>query len=304
MRILFITATRLGDAVLSTGILNTLLQQYPHACITVACGPVAAGLFQHMPGLDRVVVMQKRRYDLHWLDLWKDCARTRWDMTVDLRGSGVSFFLRSGRRLIMRGGRRPGRRVDHLGAVMGLSPAPLPTVWFNAADQKIAADVLPPSTPGAPVIALGPTANWNGKIWPTARYQPLWQQLAAAYPHARPAIFYGPGPQEAELARPVLNALPHAIDAGGRFAQTETAAMLARCALYVGNDSGLMHLAAAAGTPTLGLFGPSRASEYAPSGPLARWVEAPGPEGHAPIAGLSIERVATAALALLRETQP
>ena len=101
----------------------------------------------------------------------------------------------------------------------------------------------------------------------------------------------------------MLDALPRAIDAGGRFSLTQTAAMLARCALYVGNDSGLMHLAAAAGTPTLGLFGPSRASEYAPTGALARWVEAPGPEGHAPIAGLGVACVADAALALLRPTQ-
>ncbi|MFT8542653.1 glycosyltransferase family 9 protein, partial [Acetobacter sp.] len=107
MRILFITATRLGDAVLSTGILNTLIQQWPDARITVACGPVAAGLFRHMPGLERVLVMHKRRYDLHWLDLWKTCAPTRWDMTVDLRGSIISFALRSGRRFVMRGGRRP-----------------------------------------------------------------------------------------------------------------------------------------------------------------------------------------------------
>lgn len=304
MRILFITATRLGDAVLSTGILNALLQQWPKARITVACGPVAAGLFRHMPGLDQVLVMRKRTYDRHWLDLWKACVPTRWDMTVDLRGSIITFFLRSGHRLVMRGGRRPGRRVEHLGAVLGLSPAPLPTVWLNTADQQVAARIIPPSSSSAPIIALGPTANWSGKIWPTAYYAPLWQQLAAAYPSARPAIFYGPGPQEAALAQPVLEALPDAIDAGGRFELTETAAMLARCALYIGNDSGLMHLAAAAGTPTLGLFGPSRASEYAPSGRVTRWVEAPGPEGHAPIAALSVERVANAALALLRETQP
>ncbi|MCP1241389.1 glycosyltransferase family 9 protein [Acetobacter lambici] len=303
MRILFITATRLGDAVISTGILNTLIRQWPNARITVACGPVAAGLFSHMPGLERVLVMRKRRYDMHWLDLWKACAPTKWDMTVDLRGSVISFALRSGRRLVMRGGRRPGRRVGHLGSLLGLSPAPHPTVWLNEADRQAAADMIPPSSPTAPIIALGPTANWVGKIWPTANYLPLWQQLAATYPHARPAIFYGPGTQEAELARPVLNALPNAINAGGRFALTETAAMLGRCALYIGNDSGLMHLAAAAGTPTLGLFGPSRASEYAPTGAVTHWVEAPGPEGHAPIAGLSVERVASAALALLRQTQ-
>jgi len=47
----------------------------------------------------------------------------------------------------------------------------------------------------------------------------------------------------------------------------ETAAVLARTTLYVGNDSGLMHLAAASGAPTLGLFGPTRDENYAPWGP-------------------------------------
>ena len=45
--------------------------------------------------------------------------------------------------------------------------------------------------------------------------------------------------------------------------------MLRRAALFVGNDTGLMHIAAASGAPTLGLFGPSLASHYGPWGPLA-----------------------------------
>lgn len=299
MRILFITATRLGDAVLSTGLLAYLHQRWPDARFTIACGPVAAGLFSAFPGLERTIVMEKRPYDLHWLDLWKACVPFKWDITVDLRGSAVTFLLRSGRRFIMRGGRRAGARIMHLGNVLNLSPPPLPTVWGSPADRAKAQQIIPDTSP---IIALGPTANWTGKIWPTERYLPLWQRLCTAYPQIRPAIFYGPGEQEAALARPVLQALPHAINAGGHFSLTEVAAMLARCRLYIGNDSGLMHLAAAAGTPTLGLFGPSRASEYAPSGKNARWIAAPGPEGEAPIAGLDVADVATAALSLLKET--
>lgn len=302
MRILFITATRLGDAVLSTGLLAALLHRYPDARFTIACGPVAAGLFQNLPGLERVLVMTKRTHDRHWLDLWKSCVGQKWDMTVDLRGSATTVFLRSRKRLIMRGGRRPGLRLNHLGQLLRLSPPPSPTVWLSEADRATASRMLP--TGSGPIIALGPTANWTGKIWPTDRYLPLWAELARQNPDARPAIFYGPGEQERALALPVLNALPDAIDAGGHFSLTEVAAMLARCRLYIGNDSGLMHLAAAAGTPTLGLFGPSRVSEYAPSGPYTAWVSAPGPEGEAPIAGLSVPVVAQAALTLLAETRP
>ena len=50
MRILFITATRIGDAVLSTGLLAHLIEHHPEARITIACGPVAAPLFSAVPG--------------------------------------------------------------------------------------------------------------------------------------------------------------------------------------------------------------------------------------------------------------
>ena len=101
------------------------------------------------------------------------------------------------------------------------------------------------------------------------------------------------------MAAPVLEALGDAIDLCGRLSLAEVAACLARCALFVGNDSGLMHLAAAAGTPTLGLFGPSRADEYAPAGRCTAFVAAPGTPGSAEIAGLAVEPASQAALWLL-----
>ena len=74
------------------------------------------------------------------------------------------------------------------------------------------------------------------------------------------------------MAAPVLAALPGAIDLVGRLTLPQVAALLSRAALFIGNDSGLMHLAAAAGAPTLGLFGPTPADEYGPCGPRARVV--------------------------------
>lgn len=293
MRILFITATRLGDAVISTGLLNYLIQAHPDARFTVVCGPVAAGLFQRMPQLDRVIVMTKRPYDLHWFDLWKQCVGTRWDLVVDLRGSAISLLLRTRARRIMRGGRRPGARIAHVGDVLSLSPPPLPVVWTNEEDRRVARTILG----DADVIAFGPTANWVGKVWPASNFVALWSRLQKIFPEKKLAVFYGPGETERALAAPVL-AIPGAIDAGGRFSLSETAAMLQRCSFFVGNDSGLMHLAAAAGTPTLGLFGPSRSSEYAPSGGCAEWIAAPGPEGAAPMNGLTPDRVTDSIVAM------
>jgi ADP-heptose:LPS heptosyltransferase len=96
----------------------------------------------------------------------------------------------------------------------------------------------------------------------------------------------------------VLAALPDAIDLVGRLSLPEVAACLRRCRLFIGNDSGLMHIAAAAGTPTLGLFGRSRADEYAPAGPRTAVAIAPGPPGEAPMEGLTVAAVLAAARTL------
>ena len=296
MRILFITATRLGDAVLATGLLDHLLQVHPDARVTVACGQVAEGVFQRMPQLERIIVVEKRRFDLHWVSLWWQVAGSVWDLVVDLRGSALSFSVRARRRAIMRGGRRPGHRLTHIAGTMGLDPAPLPVVWTDAADRARAEVLLPP---GGPIIGLGPTANWDGKIWPADRFVSLFKSLAERFPGARPAVFGGPGAMERAAAAPVLAALPSAVDLVGRLSVAEAAACLARCVMFVGNDSGLMHLSAAAGTPTLGLFGPTPASEYAPSGRCTAVALADGPAGEAPMANLPVRVALLAALDLL-----
>ena len=93
----------------------------------------------------------------------------------------------------------------------------------------------------------------------------------------------------------MLAALPQAIDLCGALTLPEAAACLARCALFVGNDSGLMHLAAAAGAPTLGLFGPTQTAEYAPAG--RRTAVAVAPSGR--IADLSVADTLAAAYGLI-----
>jgi len=295
MKILFITSSRIGDAVISCGILEHLRLNHPDARITVACGAAAAGVFARLPGLERLIIFEKQRFDAHWFKLWGQLAGVVWDVAVDVRGSGILLFLAARSRKILRGGRRPGRRYEQLGASLGLSPAPLPVVWTAPEDDARAAALLG----DGPVLALGPTANWGGKIWPVERFVAIAQALAAKMPGLKIAVFAGPGAAERALAKPVLDALPGAIDAVGSLTIAEAAACLRRAKLYIGNDSGLMHLAAAAGAPTLGLFGRSRADEYAPAGRRTAIAVAPGPDGEAPMEGLTVETVLAAAETLL-----
>ncbi len=260
-RILFVTSNRIGDAVLSTGLLDHLLRQHPDARITIACGPAAEGVFLRMPGLERLIIMEKRSWGRHWLPLWREAMGTAWDLVVDIRGSALVWLVPTRARARMR--RLPGHKTEQLAAVLGVAPPPLPVAWTAPADRARAAALVGSS----PLIALGPTANWSGKVWPADRFVALFQALQAeALPGARAVVLAGPGPAERAMAAPVLAALPAAVDLCGALSLPEAAAVLARCDLFVGNDSGLMHLAAAAGTPSLGLFGPTPADEYGPRG--------------------------------------
>ena len=261
VRILFISSTRIGDAVLSTALLAHLLARHPRARFTIACGPAAEGVFTRMPGLELLVVLRKRRWSAHWLGLWRHALTRRWDLVVDLRGSAIAWLLPARARAVMRGGRRPGHRLVHLAEVLGLAPPPLPVAWWNAEDEA----ALPPLP--ARFLALGPTANWSHKVWPAERFVAIARALELPV-----VVLGGPGAAEAAMAAPVLAALPGATDLVGRLSLPEAAALLSRATLYIGNDSGLMHLAAAAGAATLGLFGPTKADEYGPSGPRARAV--------------------------------
>jgi len=298
MRILFVTSTRIGDAVLSTGLLGHLLRTHPGARVTVACGPAAAGVFTRMPGLERLIVVEKRRWSMHWPLLWAQVAFTGWDLVIDLRASALAWMVPARRRATAKGGRRPGHRLVHLGALLGLSPPPLPVAWTAPADEARAGALLP----GGPWLVLGPTANWDRKVWPAERFIAVARDLTAAsgaLPGARIAILGGPGSGERAMAAPVLAALPGAVDLVGNLTLPEVAAVLRRAALFLGNDSGLMHLSAAAGAPTIGLFGRSSAAEYGPSGPHALAVEADGPPYESPMTDLPANRVLAAAGRLL-----
>lgn len=289
--ILFVTSNRVGDAVLSTGLLDHLLRARPEARFTIACGPAAEGVFARMPGREATFVLEKRPYGRHWLGLWRFAAARRWDLVVDIRGSALSWLVPTRSRAVMRRGR--GHKTEQLAAVLGLDPPPLPVAWTWPEDRDRAARLL---QAGRTYVALGPTANWTGKIWPPDRFVAAFEAIARAIPGALPVVFAGPGAAERALAEPVLAALPGAIDLAGGLSLPEAAACLARCAVFVGNDSGLMHLAASAGAPTVGLFGPTPADEYAPSGPRSAAVRSPTGR----MEDLAARPVAGAALRLIR----
>lgn len=264
-RILFVTANRLGDAVLSTGALARLLAEDESRRAWVACGPVPAPLFAAMPGVERVIPLVKRPWAGHWRELLGQCLFQRFEMVADLRRSPLTRLIPAGRHVTGRHDEGD-HRIEELQRTFGFATPPAPELAVNDAARVAAAEALPD---GPPVLGLGPTANWAGKTWRPERFVELARRLTAAdgpLPGARIAVFGAP--DEAAAARPVVADLG-AVDLVGHLELPAVAAALGRCALYVGNDSGLMHMAAAMATPTLGLFGPSREERYRPWGDQA-----------------------------------
>ncbi len=315
--ILFITATRIGDAVLSSGLIRRLHDEIPNARFTIAAGPLAAPLFADTPGLDRVIVMEKRKWGGHWLSLWNQARHRRWGLIVDLRGSATARFLRRERRAIHRKmGGEPVHKVIEAARVLTVDDDPPAPFLYASEDTEGRADEL--MAGAGPILAMGPAANWVGKTWPIERFaRTAIELLGRDGPLAdgRLAIFGGPG--DVRYVEELRKSLPRerVIDLTGQIDLLTAYACLKRARLFIGNDSGLMHLAAAAGTPTLGLFGPSDDRLYAPWGPKARAVRGPrafeqfqalDPElnqsiGH--MMDLPVTQVVRAANELLAETE-
>ncbi|WP_022701727.1 glycosyltransferase family 9 protein [Oceanicaulis alexandrii] len=315
-RILFITSTRIGDAILNSGVLQHLIDKHADARITVACGPLAAPLFRATPKVERVIVMKKQKGGGHWLSLWRQSVSQRWDMVVDMRGSLTSWFLWARKRYVKRPNPKAGvrHRVEEAADVLRLDAAPGTRIWLDAAAEARADRELPADRA---VLALSPAASAVFKEWPTERFAQLALRLTApdgVLPGAAIALFGGPGDEA--RAQAVAEGLGErtVIDLTGKLDLVEAAACLKRAALFVGNDSGLMHMAAAAGTPTLGLFGPTDERLYSPWGARACIVRAGDRFDEADrrsladtstqslMGALSVEAAERAALALLAET--
>lgn len=277
-RILFITATRIGDAILSSGLLDHVLRTHTDARVTIACGPLAAPLFRAVPGLERVIVMTKKKGGGHWLDLWRQTVTKRWDIVIDLRESATSWFLLAGKRHVKRnwpGDSTPVHRVEEAAAFLNVSPPPSPVLWLDDLAHARARALMPDE----PVLALAPAAAARFKEWAPERFAGLATALTGpggAMAGAHVAIFGGPGDEATGRAVAAQLNKERTHDFTGQLDLLETGACLARAALFVGNDSGLMHMAAAAGTPTLGLFGPTDERVYGPWGRATASVRAGG----------------------------
>ncbi len=317
--ILFVTGARIGDAVLTSGLIQRLHEQIPHARFTIAAGPLSAPLFGQVANLDRLIVVEKRKGGGHWLNLWLKTRGRRWGLVVDMRGSALAHFLSRRRRAVYR--RNPGgepiHKVIEAARVLKMEDDPPAPYLFTSPETEHAAETY--LGQGGPILAIAPGANWVGKTWPPERFGETAARLLAPdgpMPKGRLLIVGDHADREAGRAVKLAVSRDRIVGEPGQLDLLTTYACLKRVRLFIGNDSGAMHMAAAAGAPTLGLFGPSDDRLYAPWGPNARAVRGQrefaairrlDPELNQAIChmfDLSVETVVEAAVRLLRETEP
>ena len=276
--ILFIASSRLGDAVLSSGLIKALVEEVEGARFTIVASALTAPLFDHTPGLEQVIVMEKKPLSAHWFSLWREVRDRHWGLIVDTRGSPISSFLRRSRRAVHKPGDEPVHKVIEAARLLHLEATPpAPHLYVSEVEHRRAEQL----TAGeGPILALAPAANWIGKMWPTEHFAQVARTLLGSggeLAGGRLMVLGGPG--DRVVAAPLLNAVPKGrrIDLVDREPLLVTFAALAKARLFIGNDSGLMHLAAASGAPTLGLFGPSDDRLYAPWGDQVAVVRGPHP---------------------------
>lgn len=317
--ILFIASSRIGDAVLASGLIKRLHDEIPGARFTIVAGPVSAPLFVDTPGLERLIVMEKAKGGGHWFKLWSQVRGRNWGLIVDRRGSGVSRFLRAKRRATHR--THPGEpvhKVVEAARLLKLADDPPPPFLFTSLETEAKAEALLSSGTG-PILAVAPAANWIGKTWPAERFALMAVQLMQkGQPFENGRVMILGGPDDRREAEPLRRSLPRDrwIDLTGQVDLITAYACLKRARLFVGNDSGLMHMAAAAGAPTIGLFGPSDERLYGPWGEYTRVVRGPrsfeqikakDPDLSQPVChmlDLKVEQVLEAARALVEQSQP
>ena len=267
--ILYIAEADASDAVLSSGVLACMVEAMPRATFTVVGSPKSAPLFADTPRLDRLIVLE-RDSRLDWLGLWNKVRETRWGLVVDMRGTTLSSKLKRQKRAV-RGAWEAGvHAVEQAARVLQLEEVPAPKL-FVSETTRAAADALIP-TEDVPLLAIGPGADWMGKVWPSERYAKVAVALVGDGGPLEGGRVIVVGDENArDTAHTIRLSLPRnrVTELQGRLNPLETVAAVSRAALYVGADTIWTDLAVASGVRVVAAFGPSDEAEHGPWGGIA-----------------------------------
>jgi ADP-heptose:LPS heptosyltransferase len=165
-------------------------------------------------------------------------------------------------------------RISLISSVLNLPEPAEPHLYVAPKNEEAATRLIPQN---GPILAIAPMAADAGKTWPAEHFAEIGRKLLDAGGSCegwRVAIFGGMA--DAEASAPIVESLAEhrPITLFGQTDLLTVYAALSRCQAFIGNDSGLSHLAAAAGLPTLAVFGPTDPVCYRPWGKHCKVVRA------------------------------
>lgn len=308
-RILIVRMTAIGDCVHTLPVANALRDRYPDAYLAWIAEGVSAKILQGHPALDEIIAVPRR-----WMNSWKEVLRVRrellarrFDTAIDVQGltkSALTAWLSGARRRIgYRGvdGRElspwlnntlvePKSRHVIDRNVELLKPLGIvnPPVKFELPEGLEDAQSVDgflrrfPAPHGFALINTG--AGWSSKLWPTDRFARVARHLRHA--HGLAVLVLWAGEDERKMAEEIVGQSGNHAQLAPKTSLTELAAFSRRAKLFVGSDTGPLHIAAAVGTPCVGLFGPMPKERNGPYGRQHIAIQST----HAPEEGESIRK--------------
>src|SRR5215213_3607458 len=286
--ILLVPYMWIGDFVRCHTVVRLLRARFPARPVDVLSTTLCAPLADYMPGLRQAIVADLPRNRLAWGEQQALAARLShenygttlimprtWKAALGPFLAGIPervgwvgewrFGLVNDLRF---GERKRPRMVDQCAALALPADATPPADWPLPELRVPTAEVAGWRArmgldSGRPVVALAPGAVGPSKRWPAASYADLARRLIGE----RADVWIVGGPSEAPLVRLIADAAPEARDLTGSDLRNAILA-LAAANLAVSNDSGLLHVAAAIGIPTIGIFGPTSPWHWAPLNPI------------------------------------
>ena len=269
MRFLLVHPAFLGDTVFLGPAVRALKARWPGSEVALVVSPRGEAVARRMPGVDEVFVFDKRRTDAGLRGILRLGARLRAfapDVALvshpSARSGSVAWLSRAPRRIGYSPFCNDRVALDRGRPFVERSLALAARVGAPTGDRRLALE--PPGElagyaaevlRGArrPVVGIVPGAEWATKRWGEERYADLARRLGAT----GATILVLGGPSERDLAGAIAGRSGVAvIDSTGN-SIAEALALLARCDLVVGGDTGLVHCARALGRPTVLLFGPT-----------------------------------------------
>jgi lipopolysaccharide heptosyltransferase I len=287
-RLLVIKPSSFGDIIHALPILPLLRDQWPQTAIDWLVKEEWGELLLSQPELNEVLFFPKTLSA--WRALKKHFRRTRYDLVIDLQGllrSGIASLMTGAPLRIGFAGSREGSRwcyttrfepgsgsmhavernldlLRQFGLPAVTTPTfPLPTSraaddWLESLWRKEHLD-HPESA-----VVIHPAARWKTKRWPAKRFAEVGDRLSAA--HSARIFLIAGSEQSAQASEVVRHMQCRVVNLAGRTSLPQLMALLRRASLLISNDSGPMHLAAALGSPVIGIFGPTDPRRVGPYG--------------------------------------